>query len=170
MDELNNVDVMHPCYACGDAMADCTVSEQYYGTSALPAGSPAPFDSAAPGRAAHESQPTSTLADVPKRRSISRNGGLSWRRPTQLQRTAECRADAQLLQCLAHFVGIRTVSGDPELHEECFRGAKYVAGLLEGIGMQVCGYRGAGVAGVKASTNSRKPLRGLPMRNSACAD
>lgn len=74
------------------------------------------------------------LLATPVRPRLSR--GVTWRRPYQLQRTAACRADSQLLRCFAQFVSIPTVSGDPELHEECFRGAKYLASLLEGMGMQ----------------------------------
>ena len=31
----------------------------------------------------------------------------------------------------------RTVSADPSMHEECFRGAKFLLRLLEGIGCEV---------------------------------
>jgi acetylornithine deacetylase/succinyl-diaminopimelate desuccinylase-like protein len=42
-----------------------------------------------------------------------------------------------MVQCLSLFVNIPTVSGDPQLHEEVFRGAKFLASLLESVGMQV---------------------------------
>ncbi len=35
------------------------------------------------------------------------------------------------------FYSHRTVSADPSLHEECFRGAKFLLRLLEGLGAEV---------------------------------
>lgn len=62
---------------------------------------------------------------------------VTWRRPFQDKGNAQLRIESQMIHCLSHFVGIRTVSGDPQLHEEVFRGAKFLAGLLESVGMQV---------------------------------
>lgn len=41
--------------------------------------------------------------------------------------------DLQLERCLADFVRLRTVSGDPRLHEECLKGAKYLSKALESM-------------------------------------
>ena len=49
-------------------------------------------------------------------------GGLSARVEKELERT------------LREFVRMKTVSSDPSLREECFRGAKYLAHLLESLG------------------------------------
>ena len=49
-------------------------------------------------------------------------GGLSARLEKELERT------------LREFVRMKTVSSDPSLREECFRGAKYLAHLLESLG------------------------------------
>jgi hypothetical protein len=77
----------------------------------------------------------SGLVNTPSRR-VGR-AAITWRRPFQSKCSAEHRATTQLLQCLSQFVSIPTVSCDQALHEECFRGAKYLAGLLEGMSMQV---------------------------------
>ncbi len=42
--------------------------------------------------------------------------------------------ERELERSLREFVRLRTVSSDPTLREECFRGAKYLANLLESIG------------------------------------
>ena len=55
----------------------------------------------------------------------------------QVKANAEMRMDVAMLYCLKQFVRIKTVSGDPELAEECFRGAKFLAGLLENMGAEV---------------------------------
>ena len=107
-----------------------------------------------PGRAPSPLENRSSIDGVPRRRngahssnhasaadaatagSAARSSAVTWRRPHHFQQNAGSRAEAQLLQCLAHFVAIKTVSGDPELHEECFRGAKFLGNLLESIGMQ----------------------------------
>ena len=44
------------------------------------------------------------------------------------------RLEAELEGSLREFVRLRTVSSDPTLREECFRGAKYLATLLESLG------------------------------------
>lgn len=49
-------------------------------------------------------------------------GGLSARLEKELERT------------LREFVRMKTVSSDPSLREDCFRGAKYLAHLLESLG------------------------------------
>lgn len=69
--------------------------------------------------------------------ATSNGNVVTWRRPFQDKQNAQLRIESQLLSCLSHFVGIRTVSGDSQLHEEVFRGAKFLAGLLESVGMQV---------------------------------
>ena len=76
---------------------------------------------------------------LPAQRSRDKPIGrsLTWRRPHQVKENVQLRIEQQLLASLAHFVGIRTVSGDPHLHEDVFAGAKYLAGLLESVGMQV---------------------------------
>ena len=53
-------------------------------------------------------------------------GGLSARVEKELERT------------LREFVRMKTVSSDPSLREECFRGAKYLAHLLESLGTNSC--------------------------------
>ena len=53
-------------------------------------------------------------------------GGLSARLEKELERT------------LREFVRMKTVSSDPSLREECFRGAKYLAHLLESLGTNKC--------------------------------
>lgn len=65
------------------------------------------------------------------------NNVVTWRRPFQDKENAALRIESQMIRCLSHFVSIRTVSGDPQLNEEVFRGAKFLAGLLESVGMQV---------------------------------
>ena len=42
--------------------------------------------------------------------------------------------ERELERSLREFVRLRTVSSDPTLREECFRGAKYLATLLESLG------------------------------------
>lgn len=69
--------------------------------------------------------------------AVSNHDVVTWRRPFQDKQNAQLRIESQMVHCLSHFVGIRTVSGDPQLHEEVFRGAKFLAGLLESVGMQV---------------------------------
>ena len=49
------------------------------------------------------------------------------------------RLEAELERSLREFVRLRTVSSDPTLREECFRGAKYLATLLESLGMGPAG-------------------------------
>lgn len=44
------------------------------------------------------------------------------------------RLERELEATLREFVRLRTVSSDPTLQEECFRGAKYLANLLESLG------------------------------------
>ena len=103
----------------------CSENCQLAGIAAEPAEA-APAQSAA----------TAALVNTPAR--PSRRSTITWRRPHQHKRNAKWRTDVHLLQCLEQFVAIPTVSGDPALQEACFRGAKYIAGLLEGVGMQVC--------------------------------
>lgn len=45
--------------------------------------------------------------------------------------------DADLERALRDFVRLRTVSADPTAREACFRGAKFLAGLLEGMGAEI---------------------------------
>ena len=52
-------------------------------------------------------------------------GGVSARLEKELERT------------LREFVRMKTVSSDPSLREDCFRGAKYLAHLLESLGTQL---------------------------------
>ena len=47
---------------------------------------------------------------------------------------AATRLERELEATLREFVRLRTVSSDPTLQEECFRGAKYLANLLESLG------------------------------------
>lgn len=86
---------------------------------------------APPGAGSDALLPAQRSRDKPIGRS------LTWRRPHQVKENVQLRIEQQLLASLAHFVGIRTVSGDPHLHEDVFAGAKYLAGLLESVGMQV---------------------------------
>ena len=44
------------------------------------------------------------------------------------------RLEQELEGSLREFLRLRTVSSDPTLREECFRGAKYLATLLESLG------------------------------------
>ena len=44
------------------------------------------------------------------------------------------RLEKELERTLREFVRMRTVSSDPSLREDCFRGAKYLAHLLESLG------------------------------------
>lgn len=53
-------------------------------------------------------------------------GGVSARLEKELERT------------LREFVRMKTVSSDPSLREDCFRGAKYLAHLLESLGTRIC--------------------------------
>ncbi len=45
------------------------------------------------------------------------------------------RLEKELERTLREFVRMRTVSSDPSLREDCFKGAKYLAHLLESLGM-----------------------------------
>lgn len=45
--------------------------------------------------------------------------------------------DVALVHSLRQFVAIRSVSADPRLQDECYRGAKFLARLLEGLGAEV---------------------------------
>ena len=56
-----------------------------------------------------------------RERSTSQPGGAS-------------HLERELERSLREFVRLRTVSSDPTLREECFRGAKYLATLLESLG------------------------------------
>ena len=47
---------------------------------------------------------------------------------------AATRLDCDLDSALRAFVRLRTVSADSTLREDCFRGAKYLASLLESLG------------------------------------
>jgi di- and tripeptidase len=47
------------------------------------------------------------------------------------------KLERELVMALRSFIRIRTVSSDPSLHEECFRGAKFVLRLLERLGAEV---------------------------------
>ena len=49
------------------------------------------------------------------------------------------RLERELEGSLREFVRLRTVSSDPTLREECFRGAKYLATLLESLGTAPAG-------------------------------
>ncbi|GBF92924.1 hypothetical protein Rsub_05760 [Raphidocelis subcapitata] len=55
--------------------------------------------------------------------------------------SGHCRAcgsmDQQLVRALRELVAIRTVSSSQKLRDECLRGAKYLARLLEGLGCEV---------------------------------
>ena len=53
------------------------------------------------------------------------------------------RLEQELEGSLREFVRLRTVSSDPTLREECFRGAKYLATLLESLGAAPVGRRSA---------------------------
>lgn len=44
------------------------------------------------------------------------------------------RIEKELERTLREFVRMRTVSSDPSLREDCFKGAKYLAHLLESLG------------------------------------
>ena len=44
------------------------------------------------------------------------------------------RLEKELERTLREFVRMRTVSSDPSLREDCFKGAKYLAHLLESLG------------------------------------
>lgn len=45
------------------------------------------------------------------------------------------RLEKELEKTLREFVRMRTVSSDPSLREDCFKGAKYLAHLLESLGI-----------------------------------
>ena len=48
------------------------------------------------------------------------------------------RLEKELEKTLREFVRMRTVSSDPSLREDCFKGAKYLAHLLESLGTSAC--------------------------------
>ena len=50
------------------------------------------------------------------------------------------RLEKELEKTLREFVRMRTVSSDPSLREDCFKGAKYLAHLLESLGMLSAAY------------------------------
>ncbi|KAL3135302.1 hypothetical protein ABBQ32_007500 [Trebouxia sp. C0010 RCD-2024] len=47
------------------------------------------------------------------------------------------RLEKELERTLREFVRMKTVSSDPSLREDCFRGAKYLAHLLESLGAEI---------------------------------
>ena len=47
------------------------------------------------------------------------------------------RLERELERALRQFTAIRSVSADPGAREECFRGAKFLLRLLEGMGAEV---------------------------------
>ena len=49
--------------------------------------------------------------------------------------SVSARLEKELERTLREFVRMRTVSSDPSLREDCFKGAKYLAHLLESLGM-----------------------------------
>jgi predicted glutamine amidotransferase len=57
--------------------------------------------------------------------------------PAGSRRDPGARLERELERALAAFVRLRTVSADPTLREDCFRGAKWLAGVLESIGAEI---------------------------------
>ena len=47
--------------------------------------------------------------------------------------------ERELERSLREFVRLRTVSSDASLREDCFRGAKFLASLLESLGARLAG-------------------------------
>jgi hypothetical protein len=47
---------------------------------------------------------------------------------------AAARLERELEAMLREFVRLKTVSSDPQLREDCFRGAKFLASILESLG------------------------------------
>jgi di- and tripeptidase len=41
-----------------------------------------------------------------------------------------------MFEVLSHFVAFKTVSSDPLLQSECWKGAKFLYSLLEGLGVE----------------------------------
>ncbi|KAI7835447.1 hypothetical protein COHA_010652 [Chlorella ohadii] len=76
----------------------------------------------------------------------SPGGGKRNADPLGLQRLASqaavpalstSRLERELEKALRAFIRIKTVSADPSMHEECFKGAKFLLRILESIGCEV---------------------------------
>ena len=63
-----------------------------------------------------------------------RTNSMSEARPAAASLSVSARLEKELERTLREFVRMRTVSSDPSLREDCFRGAKYLAHLLESLG------------------------------------
>ncbi|KDD76654.1 hypothetical protein H632_c147p0, partial [Helicosporidium sp. ATCC 50920] len=71
--------------------------------------------------------------------ALAANGPAALASPppqSSLAPAAASRLERELESALRRFVSLRTVSGDASLREECFRGAKFVLRLLEGLGAE----------------------------------
>ncbi len=64
----------------------------------------------------------------------ARTNSVSEARPAASSVGVSARLEKELERTLREFVRMRTVSSDPSLREDCFRGAKYLAHLLESLG------------------------------------
>lgn len=64
----------------------------------------------------------------------ARNSSVSEARAGPGSAALSARLEKELERTLREFVRMRTVSSDPSLREDCFKGAKYLAHLLESLG------------------------------------
>lgn len=104
---------------------------------------PAPADSAQSTRTAavtEDGQEVSQGAIARSKRACpnaaneARAGGSS---SSSNSVTLSARLEKELERTLREFVRMRTVSSDRSLREDCFRGAKYLAHLLESLGAEI---------------------------------
>ncbi len=67
--------------------------------------------------------------------ALKKGGGVSMSEGRGAGGSVSGRLEKELERTLREFVRMRTVSSDPSLREDCFKGAKYLAHLLESLGM-----------------------------------
>ncbi len=66
--------------------------------------------------------------------ALKKAGGVSMSEGRGAAGSVSARLEKELERTLREFVRMRTVSSDPSLREDCFKGAKYLAHLLESLG------------------------------------
>ena len=67
--------------------------------------------------------------------AVKKGGGVGMSEGRGAGGSVSGRLEKELERTLREFVRMRTVSSDPSLREDCFKGAKYLAHLLESLGM-----------------------------------
>ncbi|DBB02245.1 TPA: hypothetical protein ACH3X3_011267 [Trebouxia sp. C0006] len=69
--------------------------------------------------------------------ALKKGGGVSMSEGRGAGGSVSGRLEKELERTLREFVRMRTVSSDPSLREDCFKGAKYLAHLLESLGAEI---------------------------------